>query len=154
MVMSKRLPSVLIIILVIFQVTLRGQTVNLRCTGVMPGGDVKLQWNPLTIDTSGFNNYTIYYSLFPGGPYIDSIVITDFSLDNYLHNGAGADVDPVYYYLITNKNSGSSPPSDTLATILLTASKTFWMIISFWSAVIPSLRSYQWTNHLDRMKMC
>lgn len=130
-VMNKRLASILIIIMLSLQFSLLGQPGRLKCTEVLSNGDVLLHWNPLTIDTAGFNNYTIYYSPILTGPYIDSIVITVISQDSYLHIGAGANTTPGYYYLITNKDSGPSPPSDTLATMLLTGTTIDFEVIDF-----------------------
>lgn len=97
------------------------QAVRLRCTTVLPDGDVVLTWNPLLLGT-GFYNYTIFTASNLSGPYSQLVIITDISQDSYLHSGAMATVAPLYYYLITNKDSGPSPPSDTLSTMLLSAS--------------------------------
>jgi gliding motility-associated-like protein len=112
----------------------------------MPNGDILLHWNPLTVDTAGFNNYTIYFSL-NSVDYTALPVITDFSQDTFIHIGAGANVAPVYYYMITNKDSGPSPPSDTLATMLLTASTIDFEVIDLsWTPLhtplLPSM--YPW----------
>ena len=126
--MNKKLLSTLIIILLTFHFAVIGQAVKLRCTEVMPNGDVLLHWNPLIIGT-GFYNYTIYSSPAVVGPYTELTIVTALSDDSYLHTGAGANAVPVYYYLITNKDSGASPPSDTLASMLLTASTLDFEII-------------------------
>jgi gliding motility-associated-like protein len=131
--MHKKHASLLLVILLAFHFAASGQAVKLRCTEVMPGGDVTVYWNPLIIGT-GFYNYTIYWSSDFSGPYNDSIVITALNQDNFLHTGAGAHVAPVYYYLVTNRDSGPSPPSDTLASMLLTSSTTDFEIIDLnWS---------------------
>jgi gliding motility-associated-like protein len=118
--MSKKLLSGLIIFFLTLQVTVTGQVVNMKCTEVMPNGDAILYWSPL-INGPDFNNYTIYYSSSLSGPYNELTIVTVLSQNNYLHAGAGANIAPVYYYLITNKDSGPSLPSDTLATMFLTS---------------------------------
>lgn len=120
MFMYKKLLPILLIILLSFHLTSTGQAVKLRCTEVMPNGDVLIHWNPFT--GTGFYNYTIFSSPVLAGTYTELAVITALSQDNYLHTGAAADLAPVYYYLVTNKDSGPAPPSDTLASMLLTGS--------------------------------
>jgi gliding motility-associated-like protein len=87
----------------------------------MPDGDVLLHWNPLIVGT-GFYNYTILWSSSLTGPYNDSVVITALSQDTYLHDGAGANSAPMYYYMKIKKDIGISSPSDTLRTMLLSLS--------------------------------
>jgi len=119
--MNKKRFPILIIILLAFHFAAIGQAIKLRCTEVMSNGDVLLHWNTLIIG-NGFNNYTIYSSSDREGPYLDSTIISVLLQDSLLHIGAGANVAPVYYYMITKMISGPSPPSDTIATMLLTAS--------------------------------
>jgi gliding motility-associated-like protein len=119
--MRFKLQFILLFFLLGFLFSAGGQSVSIKCTQVLPGGDVLLHWKPLVIGT-GFYNYTIYTSDALPGPYTQLTVITDISQDNYFHTGAGASTAPVYYYLITNKDSGPSPPSDTIATMLLSSS--------------------------------
>jgi gliding motility-associated-like protein len=126
--MHKKLLSILIIILAVSHFSINGQAVSLRCTEVMQNGDVLLYWNPLIIGT-GFYNYTIYTSPDLLGPYTELTVITVLTQSTYIHPGAGANLAPVYYYMITNTDSGPSPPSDTLASILLTSSTMDFEII-------------------------
>jgi len=113
--------SVLIAFSLAIQFTVSGQVGSFKCTEVMPNGDVLLHWQATGVG-SDVNSYTIYYSSNLTGPYSILTVITIVSLDNYLHTGAGANFAPLYYYLITNTVSGPTPPSDTLATMLLSAS--------------------------------
>jgi gliding motility-associated-like protein len=119
--MLKKVVLALIIILPGFFNGALGQVSKIRCTEVLPNGDVLLNWNPLVVAT-GFYNYTIYWSSVFTGPYNDSVIINVISQSSYIHVGAGADLAPVYYYLRTKKDVGTSPPSDTLATIFLSTS--------------------------------
>jgi gliding motility-associated-like protein len=140
-VMNKRLASILIIILLIFQIASRGQTVRLRCTEVMPNGDVLLHWNPLLIGST-FNDYTIYSSPDKDGPYSVLDTITVMSQDNYLDIDAGANIDWVFYYLIANQGTGGTTTTDTLATMLLAASTTDFEVINFnWTPLHTPLLS-------------
>ncbi len=132
--MNKRLASILIIILLSFQVASLAQAVRLRCTEVMPNGDALIQWNPVVVGT-GFYNYTVYFSLVRSGGYTELAVITNITMDSYLHIGAGANTSPGYYYLIVNKNTGSTS-TDTLATMVLTSNTTDHEVIDFnWTPV-------------------
>jgi gliding motility-associated-like protein len=94
----------------------------------MPTGDAMIHWNPVLIG-DGFYNYTIYFSQVRSGPYIQVSVITDISQDSFLHTGAGVNTTPGYYYMVTNKDTGPLPPTDTLGTILLSGSTADFEII-------------------------
>ncbi len=112
-----------------------GQAVRLRCTEVLDNGDVVITWNPIAVGT-GFYNYTIYHATVLSGPYTELAVITDISQSTHLHTGIAAHLSPSYYYLITNRDSGPSPPSDTLATMVLTGSTSDDEIISLnWTPI-------------------
>ena len=71
---------------------------KIKCTSVLPNGDVTLSWVP-PVDTAGtFISYNIYYSpsLFVPFTLIDSV--TNFAQTSYTHVGAGADNSMAYYY--------------------------------------------------------
>jgi gliding motility-associated-like protein len=119
--MNRKLLQLLIALLLFAPMAAISQPVAIKCTEVLPDGDVLLTWNPLIIG-SGFYNYTIYFSYDREGAYNLLAVITAVAQDNYLHDGAGANNIPVYYYLTSTTEAGVSPPSDTLATMLLAAS--------------------------------
>jgi gliding motility-associated-like protein len=145
-VMNKRLASLLIVILLSLQYNMLGQPGRLRCTEVMPNGDVMLHWVPDTF-VAEFNDYTIYYSQFPYVSFIAFPAITDILLDTYLHAGAGANDNPVYYFMITNKDTGPTPPSDTLSTMLLTSTTIDFEVIDFnWTPLHTPLLAnmYPW----------
>ncbi|MEO8148959.1 MAG: gliding motility-associated C-terminal domain-containing protein [Bacteroidia bacterium] len=96
----------------------------IRCTQVQPNGDVTLNWNTPVDTFSTFDAYLIYHSSNLAGPYtlIDSVL--SLSQSNYTHVGAGANAGPQYYYIITRdlcKGNRYSDPSDTVASIFLTA---------------------------------
>lgn len=98
----------------------KGQAVGPRCAEVMPNGDVMIHWDPLAIGT-GFYNYTIFFSNILSGTYAVLDTVEVITQGNYLHTGAGANLAPVFYYIITNTDGGPSQPSDTLATMSLTS---------------------------------
>jgi len=125
----------IIIALALITSTLNGQQARLRCTEVLANGDVLLHWDPVSVGT-GFYNYTLYYASALDGAYSMLEVITSLSQDSYQHLNAGADTAPLYYFMVTNTDSGPSPPSDTLATILLSSFTQDFEIIDFtWTAL-------------------
>jgi hypothetical protein len=133
--MKLKVLPVLIFSILTLHFAVSGQGVNLSCTEVLPGGDVLLQWKPLLVGAS-FNNYTIFVSSALAGPYSQLISITDISQDNYIHTNAGANFAQNYYYIITNKDTGPSPPSDTLATMLLSATTADFEVVDFsWTPI-------------------
>ena len=132
--MNKRPASILVFILLFFQLASMAQAVRLRCTEVMANGDALIQWNPVAVGSDAYN-YTIYFSLDRLGIYTQLDVITNMSVSSYLHISAGANTNPGYYYLIVNQNSGSYS-TDTVATMLLTGTTTDFEIINFnWTPI-------------------
>jgi gliding motility-associated-like protein len=145
-VMNKRLASILIIILLSFQVASLAQAVRLRCTEVQPNGDALIRWNIVLLGTDIFN-YTVYFSpVRSSTTYSQLAVITDLSTDSYLHAGAGANINPGYYYLMVNKTSGTYS-TDTLATMVLTGVTTDNEVIALsWNPISTPLLTamYPW----------
>ena len=130
--MNKKLLPILIFILLFYHFTTTGQPGSLRCNEVMPNGDVNIKWEAQLVGTD-VNFYAIHFSSNLAGPYIELIVINTVTQDNYIHAGAGANIAPVFYYILTNKVSGTSI-SDTLATMFLSASTIDHEIIDLnWS---------------------
>lgn len=125
--MNKRPASLLIIILLFFQLASQAQAVRLRCTEVEPNGDVLIQWNAY-IPGTDFDSYAVYSSLVRSGVYTELAVINDISTLSYLDIGAGANSNPVYYYLKINKPSGPVS-TDTLSTIYLTGTTSDFEVI-------------------------
>lgn len=97
---------------------------ELKCIDVLPNGNTVLTWIP-AIDTAGtFNNYQIYHSTDPGGPFTVIDSVSNINTTTYTHNGAGATTGPQYYYVVTKSGcygQANSNPSDMLSSIHLTA---------------------------------
>jgi gliding motility-associated-like protein len=128
--MNLKFPTFIFLLLILVRFPAEGQNASLKCTEVLNNGDVILTWKPLLVGSS-FNDYTIFTSPNLSGPYSQLTQITNISVESYLHSGAVASGAPVYYYLITNKPTGPSPPSDTLSTMLLSYSTLDYEIIDF-----------------------
>lgn len=104
----------------------QAQTLNppsLRCLSVSPAGDVTLSW-VIPPDPFGiFNNYSIYSSPTPSGPFSLAFATTGYFTTSITDFGAGADNSSFYYYVITTYDNGSgiqsSFPSDTLQSIFI-----------------------------------
>ncbi len=96
---------------------------SLRCASVNVSGDVTLNW-VVPPDPNGiFQQYEVYHSTAPGGPYnLLAPVIPVYGTTTFTHFGAGAAGGPRYYYVVTVSTSpppNASVPSDTLASIHL-----------------------------------
>lgn len=98
---------------------------ELRCVSVNSSGNTVLSWIP-PIDTAGtFNNYQIYHSSSPNGPFTVIDSVSNINTTSYTHNGAGADAGPQYYYIVTKSGcygQAYSNPTRTLSSIFLTVS--------------------------------
>lgn len=104
---------------------LKGQ-LSLRCTEVLPNGDVIIHWLPVSDPLNQFANYQVYYSL-------DGVIFTPLTAPthitnrlatSYTHVGARADLARIYYKMVVEFNNGTSayyplPDSDTLSTMLI-----------------------------------
>nr|MBK9652832.1 gliding motility-associated C-terminal domain-containing protein [Bacteroidota bacterium] len=100
------------------------QQPDLRCVSVQSNGDVQLSWSTPVDTFDTFDAFLIYHASAPNGPYtlIDSIKV--LAQNTYMHVGANGQATPNYYYIQTRSfcnNVKFSPPSDTVASILLTA---------------------------------
>lgn len=115
---------------------------RLRCVEVLNNGDAILHWIPEPVGTDAYS-YTLYHSSVITGPYTLLDSITDLSQDSFIHNGAGANNAPQYYFMYVHRVSGQSPPSDTLATILLQASTVDFEVVDFsWTPLHDPFSSY------------
>ena len=93
---------------------------SFRCLSVNTTGDVTLTW-VIPPDPSGlFTRYEIFSSVLQTGPFALAGTVTTYNQNTFLHVGAGANLNSIYYYVRTI-SSGSSPstPSDTLRSIYL-----------------------------------
>ncbi len=92
----------------------------LKCVSVDAVGDVTLTWLPSSDPTNSFVEYRIYSS--NGGPY--TLIGTETTLTNttFVHNGAGANLGSISYF-VTSAYNGSgvqeSSAQDTLSSIFL-----------------------------------
>lgn len=110
---------------------------SLRCTEVLPNGDVQLTWVPPPDTSNTFNAWMIYHSASAAGPYtlIDSVF--NPLQNTYLHTGAGANLASQFYYVRTRSGCGGkvqTQPSDTLETIYVQASASGSLITVNWNA--------------------
>lgn len=118
---------------------------SFRCVEVLPGGDVRLSWLPPADPTSVFDAYLIYSSTQLNGPYVLIDQISNYNQLSYIHNGASAQNQVRYYYLVTRSDAPAfqySVPSDTLATMKLTVTNPMnGTAILQWSALHTPLLS-------------
>lgn len=100
-----------------------GQTTSpsLRCIAVDSVGDVALTWISPTDTCTYFTNYYIYNSSNSTGPFTLLDSVSGFNVNTYLHLGANADINSVFYYVFSNSGCASTI-SDTLESIYLTLS--------------------------------
>jgi gliding motility-associated-like protein len=122
--------SILLLLLTAFALISSGQAVKIGCTEVLQDGDVLIHWSPLQIGSS-FSDYTIYTSSHLDGPYSVLAVISIIDQSSFLHTGAGANADTVFYYIVTDQGGGSTTVTDTLATMLLAASTDDFEVVEF-----------------------
>jgi gliding motility-associated-like protein len=99
---------------------------SLRCTEVLPNGDVKLTWLPPPDPENRFNSYHVFSATSPAGPFalIDSIF--DINTLSYTHSGAAANNGTRYYYLKTRSGCEGrvySQASDTIRSMYLEVSE-------------------------------
>lgn len=98
-----------------------GQAVKISCTEVLPDGDVRVSWDTLSLGSS-FSSYKVYSAEHRNGPYLLQATINIMGQGDFIHTGAGANSDTVFYYVFTDQGGGSTTITDTLATMLLSAS--------------------------------
>ena len=95
---------------------------SLKCASVNINGDVHLTWVPPVDTANSFYRYYIYYSYNPKGPFVLKDSIMNSVITSYIHTGANAQNQVVYYYmqsLSACNNSYYSSPGDTISTMLL-----------------------------------
>lgn len=98
---------------------------SLRCTEVLPNGDVILTWLPPADPDNRFNSYHIFSSPSPSGPFTQIDSLFNINTLSYTHTGAGANNGPVYYFIKTRSGCEGrvfSSPSDTLRSLYLNVS--------------------------------
>lgn len=94
---------------------------EIGCAQVFPSGNVAVSWTPVSDPFNDFVQYNVYAATQPAGPFslLTSILnVADFdATDPTVLGNAGE----LYYYLTTVDNTGESLPSDTIASIHLSA---------------------------------
>ncbi len=94
----------------------------LHCTSVDSLGNVLLSWS-VAVDSTGFSfkKYVVHFSDSLYGTYTALDTIWDINQSSYLHLGAGANSDTIFYFLetISSCNPMHSAFSDTISTIFL-----------------------------------
>jgi len=93
---------------------------DVKCVSVAANGDVTLTW-VTPAGPGGFIDYKIFSSLTPAGPYSLVGTVNTFTQTSYIHVGAGANTQRVYYLVQTEYNPGAivSAPFDNVSTIHL-----------------------------------
>jgi gliding motility-associated-like protein len=115
---------------------------RLRCVEVLDNGDVVVYWRAEPVGTGAYL-YELYHSASPSGPFSLLVSIDDLSQSSFTHSGAGGNTAPQYYFLYIYRSSGQSPPSDTLASMLLQASTADLEVVSLsWTPLHQPLPSY------------
>jgi len=102
---------------------------EVRCVAVNSNGDATISWIPTTDNFNSFNSYLIYASNSASGPYNVIDTIFNITASSFTHVGANANINNMYYFIKTFSGCGGAPvyfslPSDTLKTILLSASNS------------------------------
>lgn len=93
---------------------------NIKCIEVLANGDCKLTWIPPADPTSIFQSIDVYSSINQFSGYTKVGTVGSNLITSYTHNGAGANVQSKFYYLVTNATGSlSSSSSDTLKSIFL-----------------------------------
>lgn len=94
----------------------------LHCRSVDSAGNVLLSWTPV-VDSLGrsFQKYNIYFSHSPSSGFVLINSLFNINTSSYLHIGAGANADTLYYFIktISGCDNMFSASSDTLSTIFL-----------------------------------
>lgn len=116
---------------------------ELRCLEVLPNGDVKLTWIPSVDTANTFNSYRIFSATSPNGPFTEVDSVFDINQNTYIHAGAGANSQSIYYYVVTRSGCYGkvvAPPKDTLRTIYVNATApTPPDILVTWNAISQPL---------------
>ncbi len=98
--------------------------IPLTCISILPNGDVNLQWSEATDTTGSFSSYQIRHSTNLNGPFTNLVSIYNKAQTSYVHQGANAQLQPVYYQLLLHEKytGGVSPVAfDTVGSPTLSA---------------------------------
>jgi gliding motility-associated-like protein len=95
---------------------------RIHCTEVLPNGDVTLTWTIPEDPLHTYDSYHIFSSTSPTGPFTEIDSLTNYLQTSYTHVGAGANNNPVYYYVKSRSGCFGkfySPSGDTVAAMHL-----------------------------------
>ena len=94
----------------------------IHCLEVLPNGDVVLSWTEVTDTMNTFDGYHIYAASSMAGPFVHIDSIFDITVTTATHTGAGANLNPMYYFLKVRSGCDGlefAQPYDTASTIFL-----------------------------------
>jgi hypothetical protein len=97
---------------------------SLRCLEILPNGNVKLTWLPITDPNGIFDSYEIYTSPSALGPYTVAGNVGAVAFNTFTHTTTGGNTQSIYYFIRTRSGAGGNTfsfPSDTMRTIYLSA---------------------------------
>ena len=100
---------------------------SLRCVNVLANGDIQISWVGSQDTASYFDGYTVYQSTSAAGPFTNIGYVTNYAANTFTDVGANGQNQINYYYVTTTAGCDatnideSTPPSNMLASMLLTA---------------------------------
>ncbi|NVO03970.1 MAG: gliding motility-associated C-terminal domain-containing protein [Bacteroidetes bacterium] len=101
---------------------------ELRCLAVDAAGNVTVNFEKPLDPLNIFNAYMVYSSPSAAGPFVLKDSIFNINQTTWVHTGANANANSVYYYILTRTSCvgavASSEPSDTIHTIFLNATNS------------------------------
>jgi hypothetical protein len=95
---------------------------DLRCLEVLPNGDIKLTWIPVSDPNNIFDSYEIFSSISAGGPFTSIGAVGAIGINTFTHVGAIGNTQSRYYFVKTKfgaNGSSVSSGSDTIRSIHL-----------------------------------
>ncbi|MFO7723789.1 MAG: gliding motility-associated C-terminal domain-containing protein [Bacteroidales bacterium] len=94
----------------------------IHCLAVLPNGDVELTWTEVKDTMNTFDSYHIWASNSMAGPFVAVDSVFNISTTTTTHFGAGANTNPMYYYVTVRSGCNGqemADPTDTASTIYL-----------------------------------
>ncbi|PCJ28531.1 MAG: hypothetical protein COA97_00865 [Flavobacteriales bacterium] len=116
---------------------------EIHCVSVIPNGDVILTWDTPIDTVSGFNDYEIFHSSNPTGPFTSIATIGNYNQTTYTHIGANGNSAPQYYYIqsLGCAEGTAAAVIDTASSIFLTATATGNIATLNWNPIYNPLLS-------------
>lgn len=101
------------------------QELEFKCIRVNEDGTLTLTWiKPAS--SVNFQDYTVYHSTTPTGPYLVKEVITNYDTESYTDISVNANSQVQYYHIVTSWTTGPEQVSDTLSSMLFSAIVDFY----------------------------